>query len=451
MVMKDHREELSGWGRYPRTRANVRALDGWPDAEVNGPRIARGAGRSYGDASFLSDGTVLDARPRDRFLEFDASAGRIRAEAGVTLGEVLAVIVPAGWFLPVTPGTKFATLGGSVAADVHGKNHHVSGNLSNFVESLTVLLADGSEAVCSATQDAPLFWATCGGMGLTGLIKEVTLRLKRIGTSLIRVRTDCCRDLDAVMQLLSGNASAFHYSVAWIDCLARGRNLGRSVVMRGDHARVDDLPRAMRENPIAPCRPKRTRVPCDLPGFTLNPLTVRVFNSLYYWSRPEGERLVHYDPFFYPLDAVLGWNRIYGRRGFLQYQCVLPHAISREGLVFLLEAFARTRNASFLAVLKTMGAESGPLGFPLPGFTLALDIPMHGPALLALLDTLDEKVASLGGRVYLAKDARMNARWMPTMYPRLPEWLAVKRRVDPGGVFASDLSRRLRLASPQIG
>jgi len=438
--------EITGWGRWPRVRADLRTVDSWSAIRgLTGPRIGRGAARSYGDASFLAGGTVLDLQPRNRFLSFDRTQGLLRAEAGVTLREVLELGVPSGWFLPVTPGTKFPTLGGSVAADVHGKNHHVDGDISTFVEELTLVLAGGSETVCSPKQDPELFWATCGGMGLTGIIKDVTLRLRKIETSSIRVRHDRCRDLDAVMALLTENAADFLYSVAWIDCLAQGADLGRSVVIRGDHAKLSDLPPEQRGDPLKIHRPPKLRVPIDFPGFALNPLTVRAFNAVYYRAQKEGERLVHYDPFFYPLDAVHDWSRCYGRRGFLQYQCVLPHRTSREGLVYLLESFSRTGNASFLAVLKTMGAEAGPLGFPLPGFTLALDIPMIGASLLALLDQLDERVAALGGRLYFAKDSRMNARWMATMYPRLGEWLAVKRRVDPENLFASDLSRRLNL------
>lgn len=441
-------QEVTGWGRWPRVQAEVREIDQWRAVEdVSGPRIARGASRSYGDPSFITGGTVLDIQPRNHFLEFDSTTGVLRAEAGVTLGEILEVMVPRGWFLPVTPGTKYPTLGGSLAADVHGKNHHVDGNISNFCDAMTLILADGSEVRCSPVERPDLFWATCGGMGLTGIIKDVTLRLRRIETSMIRVRYDRCRDLDTVMALLTENAADYLYTVAWIDCLAKGSSLGRSVIMRGDHVKLADLPTEHHAHRLRTHRPPRLRMPIDFPSFALSPLTVHAFNAVYYRAQKEGERLVHYDPFFYPLDAVHEWNRCYGRRGFLQYQCVLPHQTSREGLVYLLESFSRTGNASFLAVLKTLGAESGPLGFPLPGFTLALDIPITGEPLLRLLDELDERVVSLGGRLYFAKDSRMNARWIAPMYPRLPEWLAVKRQVDPGNLFASDLSRRLQLHS----
>ena len=443
--------ELHGWGRYPRGRARVlrpeRVGEAVPPDE--GSVIARGQGRSYGDAAMSADGAVMLMERLNRFLSFDEEAGVLRAEAGATLAEVLAVFLPRGWFLPVTPGTKFVSLGGALAADVHGKNHHRDGTLGAHVTELELALADGTRRRCSPDGDAELFWATVGGMGLTGIITEVALKLMRVQSAHVVVRHHAARDLDALLELLAGEEYDEQYSVAWVDSLARGRALGRGVLMTGQHATLAALPRDIAE-PLASKSRRGLGLPFDLPSWVLNPLSVSAFNELYF--RRQGARDVPFvtdcESFFYPLDRVGDWNRLYGARGFVQYQCVLPPATARRALRLLFEELSRTRRASFLAVLKRFGAEGrGLLSFPTAGYTLALDLPVTGADLFALLDRFDELVLEHGGRVYLAKDMRLKPETFRAMYPRFAEWLRVKQRFDPEDRFGSDLSRRLGMGA----
>ncbi|HZB44717.1 MAG TPA: FAD-binding oxidoreductase [Pyrinomonadaceae bacterium] len=443
--------EIHGWGRYPRGRSRVlrpeRVREAVPPDE--GSVIARGQGRSYGDAAMSADGAVMLTERLNRFLSFDEETGVLRAEAGATLAEVLAVFLPRGWFPPVTPGTKFVSLGGALAADVHGKNHHRDGTLGAHVTELELALADGTRRRCSPERDAELFWATVGGMGLTGIITEVSLKLARVESAHVVVRHNAARDLDALLELLADEEHDERYSVAWVDSLARGRALGRGVLMTGRHASLAALPRDIAE-PLALKSPRRLGLPFDLPSWVLNPLSVSAFNELYF--RRQGARDVPFvtdcESFFYPLDRVGDWNRLYGARGFVQYQCVLPPATARGALRLLFEELSRTRRASFLAVLKRFGAEGrGLLSFPFEGYTLALDLPVTGADLFALLDRFDELVLEHGGRVYLAKDTRLKPDSFRAMYPRFTEWLRVKQRFDPEDRFSSDLSRRLGMGA----
>jgi FAD/FMN-containing dehydrogenase len=380
----------------------------------------------------------------NRCIAFDEKSGLLRAEGGLSLKEILDVFVPRGWFLPVTPGTKYATLGGCVACDVHGKNHHGEGTISKHITEIELLLADGTLRRCSPLQYPDLFWATVGGMGLTGIITEVAIQLKKIPSAYIRARHRVAPDLEAAMKLLSGEGSQDLYSVAWIDCLASGSRLGRSVVMTGHHAEQSALPAGVRD-PYQFCERRPLSVPFTMPTWLLNPWTVKAFNACYgaIQGKKDAPFTVDYDRYFYPLDAVQNWNRIYGKRGFLQYQCVLPCETAAEGLRILLEKLTASRRPSFLAVLKRFGpGGSGMLSFPMEGYTLALDLSYH-PSLFSLLESLDEEVVARGGRVYLAKDARLSSSHFQAMYPRLKEWLAVKQKIDPGGKFSSDLSQRL--------
>ena len=440
---------VSGWGRYPVQSCELIRPERYADLKPSAQRvIVRGQGRSYGDASLNADARVILSERLNRLLEFDAGTGLLRAEAGATLQDVLDIAVPRGWFLPVTPGTKYVSLGGCVAADVHGKNHHCGGAFGAHVQEIEMILADGRRTRCAAGQNPDLFWATVGGMGLTGIIGEVALRLIPIESARMLVQHRAASDLEAGFKLLDGAEFDDVYTVAWIDCLARSRSLGRSIVMRGHHAVLSELPAADRALPFARVARRQRRVPLDLPSWALNPLTVGAFNHLYYWSQGAKHEpvLTDYDPYFYPLDAVADWNRLYGKKGFVQYQCVLPTAGAFDGMRQILELLAASRRASFLAVLKRFGAAgNGMLSFPMPGYTLALDLPVRDAGLFELLDRLDEVVVRTGGRVYLAKDCRLSPGTFRAMYPRYDEWLAFKRAVDPGNRFSSSLSRRLGL------
>jgi decaprenylphospho-beta-D-ribofuranose 2-oxidase len=436
---------LSGWGGTAATAARVlrptsteevaAALAAAPPRGV----IARGLGRSYGDAAQNSGGAVLDLTGLDHELDLDPLTGTVTVDAGVSLDRLLAAVVPQGWFVGVTPGTRHVTVGGAIASDVHGKNHHVDGGFCQWVERFTLATPVGVREVDPA-DDQDLFWATAGGMGLTGVVTRATLRLLPVETSRMRVLTDRAPDLDSAMGLLGGDE---RYTVAWIDLLARGAATGRSVVMRGDHARTAEL--ADGTDPLTYTAASRLAAPPWVPSGLLNRATVRAFNELWFRKAPRShEGLETIPQFFHPLDGVRGWNRVYGRQGFLQYQFVVPTG-AEQVLRDAVEAFAATQVPSFLAVLKRLGPQPGLLSFPLAGWTLALDVPRAVDGLGVLLDRLDEQVAAAGGRVYLSKDSRLRPDVLATMYPQLDRWRAIQASVDPRGVLHSDLSRRLPL------
>jgi decaprenylphospho-beta-D-ribofuranose 2-oxidase len=448
--MLHKRQKITGWGRFPVVDTDAFRPDRRESLttalQARDSVIAHGVGRSYGDAALNSAGATLLMERINRLLEFDKETGMLHAEAGTTLSEIAEIFVPKGFFLPVTPGTRFVTLGGAVASDVHGKGHHLLGSFANHVVNLTLLLADGSVTVCSREQNPDLFWATVGGQGLTGIITEVRLKLRRIESAFIGVRTERASNLDEALQLFDEGDEEFTYSVAWIDCLATGRSLGRSVLMRGNWMKAAELPRKYASEPLRHPPVRHLSVPIEFPGFVLNSLSVRAFNFAYFNRAPRQAREIctGYVPFFFPLDAVNNWNRIYGRRGFLQWQFVIPFEDGIAGMTKILERLAKSGAASFLAVLKKFG-KSDPnqmLSFPSPGYMLALDFPFTG-RLLGLLDELDKIVLDCGGRFYLTKDARMKPETFRAGYPRLPEWLEIKRRIDPQNRFSSDQARRL--------
>jgi FAD/FMN-containing dehydrogenase len=439
-----HERPLSGWGRYPRAMCSVIEPAGTASLPpLNGGVIARGNGRSYGDAS-LGQGLTLASAKLDRMLAFDPATGTLTCEGGVRLSDIIAAMLPRGWFPTVTPGTKFVTVGGMVASDVHGKNHHGAGSFCDHLDWIDLAIGDGQVRRCSHAENPDLFAATCGGMGLTGVVLRACFRLLPVETSRIRQSVHRTRDLAETMALFEANNHRT-YSVAWIDCLASGAALGRSVVSLGEHALVGDLAPADRAAPLSwrPLKPKT--VPIDLPGFALGRLSVKAFNAVYYRAQRAGPGVVDFNPYFYPLDALLEWNRIYGRRGFVQYQCVLPLETSEPGLRRLLTEIAGRGSASFLAVLKRMGHQSfGMMSFPRPGYTLALDFPATTGS-FALLDELDAITLDHGGRVYLAKDARTSARGIAAGYPRLDEFRAVRARHGLSGRFRSLQSERLEI------
>jgi FAD/FMN-containing dehydrogenase len=438
---------LSGWGRYPRQECLVATPRTIPETVACmsslKPLIARGNGRSYGDASF-GPGLTIDTRHLDRLLAFDQETGGLTCEAGVLLSDIVDVFAARGWFSPVTPGTKFVTVGGMVASDVHGKNHHLAGSFCDHVLSLRLALGDGAVLTCSRTENTDLFAATCGGMGLTGILLDVTFRMIPVQTSRIIQETRRVPNLAAVIELFEAEAHRT-YSVAWIDCLASGADLGRSVIVFGEHAIPDELGPEETKAPFFRPPARNRRVPFVFPAFVLNRLSVSLFNRLYYRLQAPGPRTVDLEQYFYPLDRVENWNKIYGRHGFIQYQCVLPLEASRDGLTALLTEIARVGEASFLAVLKRLGRESfGHLSFPREGYTLALDFPTK-PETFRLLDRLDAIILEGGGRIYLAKDARMGAPMMRAGYAKLEAFRAVRRRYGIERRFRSALSERLEL------
>ena len=447
--MPGPRQVLTGWGLTAPTAAEVVPLGEDPFAGAGvGARgvVARGLGRSYGDAAQNAGGVVVDATAHDGLIDVDTGAATVRVASGVSLDRLLRRVVPLGFFVPVTPGTRFVTIGGAISADIHGKNHHRHGSFGSHVRSLR-LLTPGGVVEVGPDRDADLYWATTGGMGLTGIVLDAVVDLPPIETSRLRVDTDRTADLDGVLDLMTDGVHRYHYSVAWIDCLARGRHLGRSVLTRGDFAAAGDLPTADRHRPLDYRPVVRLEAPPVMPSGLVNAATMRVFNEAFYRRAPRRRRgeLLTIGAFFHPLDAIGGWNRLYGRRGFLQYQFVVPFGAERT-LRRAVERLSGAGVASSLAVLKRFGpGDPGPLSFPAPGWTLALDLAVV-PGLAGLLDALDDEVVGAGGRVYLAKDSRVRGELIPAMYPRLAEWRAVRDRADPDGVLVSDLDRRLNLS-----
>lgn len=439
---------LAGWGRYPVLEARVRAprsVDALRSLVVSEPNvIARGNGRAYGDSA-INPAATLEMRHLNRMLAFDPANGELVAEAGVLLGDIITAFLPRGWFPMVTPGTKFVTLGGAIAADVHGKNHHKDGSFRACVDWIDVMGPDGDVQRCSLEEDSTLFDHTLGGMGLTGVVLRAAIRMRPIETAWIRQITIAAPNLKAAMAAFE-DAQDATYSVAWIDCLGTGASLGRSLVMLGEHAARGDLPAERAGSPFQ-IRPKRKlSVPFDLPSFTLNNLSVRAFNALHYWAgtRKTGVQLVDWDSYFYPLDAILGWNRIYGRKGFAQFQCVLPLDRSESGLEALLEEIAKAGSGSFLAVLKRFGRQDSAFSFPMEGYTLALDFPVSAKT-LALLDCLDRITVEHGGRFYLAKDSRMSATTLQASDSRVDSFRRMREDSGMLSRFRSAQAERLSI------
>ncbi|WP_307026826.1 FAD-binding protein [Streptomyces canus] len=442
---------VTGWGRTAPTTARLIRPRTYEEAAAAvrgcGPRggIARGLGRAYGDAAQNAGGAVLDMTGLDRVHVIDAADGIVLCDAGVSLHRLMRVLLPLGWFVPVTPGTRQVTVGGAIGADIHGKNHHVCGAFSRHVLSFELLTADGE--VRTVSRGTPLFDATTGGMGLTGVILTATVRLQPVETALMSVDTERARDLDDLMARLSASDDRYRYSVAWIDLLARGAATGRAVLTGGDHAPLEALGTRARREPLALRTSRLPAMPAHLPEGLLTRTTVGLFNELWYRKAPRARtgQLQSISAFFHPLDGVPHWNRVYGRGGLVQYQFVVGYG-QEEALRRIVRRVSERRCPSFLAVLKRFGdADPGWLSFPVPGWTLALDIPAGLPGLGALLDELDEEVAAAGGRVYLAKDSRLRPELLAAMYPRLDDFRALRAELDPRAVFVSDLSRRLSL------
>ncbi len=446
------RQELTGWGRTSPSAAEV--LTPVTNAEVVGALarppargiLARGLGRSYGDAAQNAGGSVVDATMIDDVAAFDPDSGVLTVAAGASLDHLMRALVPRGWFVPVSPGTRHVTVGGAVASDIHGKNHHRAGSWCQHVSSLRLATPTGTVEV-GPDRDPDLFWATAGGMGLTGVILDATVALTPIATSRTLVDTDRTDDLDSCMALLTEGDSTYEYTVAWVDLLpARGR-VGRSVITRGRFAHADELSPAQRRDPHHFDPQPLVTVPPVVPSRLLNRWRIQAFNEAWFRRAPQRRRgeVQSISRFFHPLDGVTDWNRLYGPRGFLQWQVAVPFG-AEEALRSVAAAVAAQRVPTLIGVLKRFGpGNPGPLSFPIAGWTLSLDIPASVEGLGPLLERLDDRVAEAGGRVYLAKDARLRPELLEVMYPRLGEWRAVRDRVDPHGVLQSDLGRRLGL------
>ena len=433
---------LTNWNNYPVVEAREISFDYEKEIPLKLAQtsIPHGNGRCYGDASLSAE--VVSTLRYDKVLAFDELNGIITCQSGLLLSDLLKIIVPRGWFLPVTPGTKFITVGGAVASDVHGKNHHIDGSFSRHVIAMSVLTGTGETFVCSPSNYPDLFWATCGGMGLTGIILDVKFRLKRVNTSFIRQKQIKARNLGEIMDLFEENPGST-YSVAWIDCLKQGKSFGRSILILGEHATVDEV---KAKNVLMTKEKALFTVPFYFPSFVLNGFSVKMFNALFYAKNYKRvmDGVVHYDGFYYPLDSILSWNKIYGKKGFVQYQFVLPHATSKKGLPDILTRINKHGAGSFLAVLKLFGEQDDLISFPMKGYTLALDFPIQ-PGLFEFLDELDQMVADYGGRIYLSKDARMKKEIFWRTYPHAAEFVSILAKYDPQKRFVSGLSERLTL------
>lgn len=442
--------ELTGWGRFPTVTADVFEPVDFSSLQMlivnsNDSRklVTRGSGRSYGDSALAQ--TVISSRFMDNFSALDENKRTIRCGAGVTLDSILRVSLPRGWFLPVVPGTRYISIGGAIAADIHGKNHHVDGTFCDHVVAITLLLANGDLISCSPTKNAGLFRATCGGMGLTGVIVDATLQLREVPSVFIHRKSRIANNLKECFAHFE-NENDSQYTVAWLDCLARGDNMGRSVVFLGDH--VAHKPKqAFKLN-----KGMQVSVPFTTPGILLNRHTMAAFNSTYFAlnKRRSGDRKIDFDAFFFPLDSIHHWNRLYGHHGFIQYQFIVPEDGAFEAISAVLHKVSKAGKGSFLTVLKKMGpANENYLSFPMPGYTLALDFKFER-SLFPLLEQLDDIVMAYNGRLYLAKDARMHEKIFKAGYPLWEKFIETKEKYDPNGVFASQQSDRIGLTNALI-
>ena len=438
MATNEKKREHLSWGRYPRPQ-NQNALTIRSLAEpLTLPASSQtvlpyGLGRSYGDSCLNDENLVIPMAGFDHFISFDPNTGVLRAEAGTSLATILEIFAPKGWFLPVSPGTKFVTLGGAVANDIHGKNHHVAGTFGRHVRRFELLRSTGERLICSPTENKELFCATIAGLGLTGLMTWIEIELIPIRSPYLDTRTTKFRNLDEFFDISKESDALFEYSVSWVDCTSEGDQLGRGLFMAGNFS--DKNKPAKRANLSLP-------FPCEAPGWLLNSLFMKSFNTLYYNKQRSRvvDGLTHYEPFFYPLDAILNWNRMYGRRGFFQYQLVVPFEQDRSIIKEIFARITRSKRASFLAVLKTFGDITSPgmLSFPRKGVTLALDFPNDGAPTRKLMDELDLIVFAAGGSLYAAKDARMSPDAFKASYPR---WQEFSSHIDPA--FSSSLWRRV--------
>lgn len=430
----------SSFGNFPKIK-NQRIIDlNWRDEIISfktlgQPILAHGQGRSYGDSCLNENGILISTRNLNRFINFDTRNGTLECEAGVTLSEILELIVPRGWFLPVLPGTKFVSVGGAIANDIHGKNHHLVGTFGNHVLNIKMLRSDGEKYICSSHENSGLFHATIGGLGLTGIILSATLQLKPLISTFLETEYIKFKNLEEFFNINQQSENKFEYTVAWLDCVSDGKNLGRGIFMRANTCSRE------REEDRKLKRKFRLAIPFYLPRVALNHYSIKAFNNFYYTNQAKkiGNKLIPYEAFFFPLDSIKNWNRIYGEKGFLQYQFVIPHEYASHIKDFL-KTIVADGQSSFLSVLKTFGdiPSKGVLSFPIKGVTLALDFPYRGEKTLTLLNRLDVIVMTCGGKIYPAKDARMSVAAFKTFFPN---WSEFSNWIDPQ--FSSSFWRRV--------
>ncbi len=456
---------LSGWGNTSVTN-NVVITPDSPEALRSALRqvapnalehgmIPRGLGRSYGDCAQCSGGVVIDLSQQQILYKQDIQSGQVTVSSGMSIDALIRHMLPLGFFVPVTPGTRHITVGGAIAADVHGKNHHLDGSFGNYIPSMKILTPSGIVTAQPQGETSEIFWATVGGLGLTGVVEQADLSLIPVETQSMVVSTTRTRDLDELLSVMNETDHNFKYSVAWIDCLAKGSNLGRGVLTQANHALKPEITSANNHISLKALYARASKlisqrqlsINTTPPLNLLNRNLVRVFNEVWFRKAPSTSTtsIQSISSFFYPLDAIGGWNRLYGKRGFIQYQFVVPYGCEPE-LRMILEMLSEAKVSSFLAVLKRFGGSSqGLLSFPMPGWTLAVDIAVGSPNIAKLLDQFDEIIVSAKGRVYLAKDSRLDPKMIPKMYPNLDNWRSIRDRLDPKRLMASDLSRRLEL------
>ena len=438
--------KLSGWGKYPIKKTEVikpKNEEELIQAMNKGQLIARGNGRSYGDSSIGLQKTI-DMKNFNKIISFDNEKGYLIAEAGTILKDIIKKILPHGWFPYVTPGTKFASLGGMIAANIHGKNHHIDGNFSNFVQWIDLVDSEGKLVRCSRNKNSEFFEWTMGGMGLTGIILRASIKLRPVETAWIKQKVIVTKSLKETINLFESHGNAT-YSVAWIDCLQnKGGHIGRSIFTIGEHARLEDLNESKKKAPFKILRKINLTMPVYLPSWVLNVWTIKIFNSIYYWLNKikKTNNLVDWDSYFYPLDKILEWNKMYGRKGFAQFQCVIPKKNSKIGLLEILQIMNETKIGSFLTVLKKFGPEQGKFSFPMDGYTIAMDFPVNNKT-LSLMNKLDEITSKYGGRIYLAKDSRMSKDTLLKTEKRLESLNNFRKKIDTKRKFESSQSTRL--------
>jgi decaprenylphospho-beta-D-ribofuranose 2-oxidase len=449
-MMQFNNETLSGWGNIPKSTGKViypRVAKDIQQVLKVDKLLARGLGRSYADQATNSSFTIVKMEKMNHFLAFDSVNGILECEAGVSLDEIIRFLAPRGWFPMITPGTKYITIGGAIANDVHGKAHHADGSFVNCVYDFTILIADGRILRASREENADLFWANFGGLGLLGTILTARIQLRKIETTYFKQKAIAAKNLDEMLDAIEESGHEFTSSVAWIDPMAKGGSLGRGVLTVGNHAKLEELPESLKRNPLKVGKQPKLKIPFYLPEFILNPLTVSMLDVVLYWKQKSAPTISHYDSFFYPLDLINDWNRGYGKRGFIQYQFVIPLTNGRENIRTILGEITSSGCIPFLNVLKKFGkAQGGLLSFPFEGYTFAIDFPVT-PPLKEFTRKLDEMVLEMGGRIYLGKDAYLDEETFKAMYPQHKDWLKIKNKYDPNEVFTSDLSRRLGLTS----